>query len=144
MNAETFEIQMRARLASRWNCSEPRGFSQESILAGLHFTDMRIPQIYERFLRICGADAGSLFFDYEWSLASREARNSELDLQLTEYEIEKPKGFFTFLDFMGDYFWGFCDDEEDPHVLMFDQLQFADLSLRLSDFLTRWEQLETP
>jgi hypothetical protein len=139
-----FERQLRGRLRTRWDCAAPRGFSRHDIEQTAGIDVSRLPAVYPRFLETCGREAGSLFRDYNWSLSSRVSRNAELRLVCQECDLRPPAPAFSFLDYIGDYFWCFGESSDpNPVVMRHDsEVQWLTLPVRLDEFLLTWEQLE--
>ncbi len=133
---------LRRRLAERWACPAPTGLTLETIRTVSAFFPHELPDVYQRFLMVCGRDAGELFLEYEWQTEHLQSMNERM-LSYAEYSgVATPEFVFTFLDYIGDYFWCFRCGESDPQVLLFDHCEFADTGFRLSEFLLRWEQYE--
>jgi hypothetical protein len=144
MDAHEFEQKLRERLASRWKCPNPVGLEPEDLERALSFVEGPIPDLYKCFLKTCGVFAGTLFYEYHWKLGTRETRNRQLRLTSEEVEVRLPPNLYTFLDYIGDFFWCFfLHGDPDPEVLMFDLVELNPV-MRFSDFMLKWEQLEEP
>jgi hypothetical protein len=146
MNVEAldkFDRQLRRRLRDRWNCDAPVGCLSQEIKTSQDIAS-KLPEVYLRFLSICGLQAGDLFREYNWSPASRATRNAELRVVSEEFDLAPPAPAFCFLDYIGDYFWCFeLSGDPNPTVIRHDTgLQWVTLPIRLDTFLLTWDQLE--
>ncbi len=134
MTTDAFQTQFHTRLTERWSCPAPVGLSVEEIteLVGIHHN--QLPAVYIAFLTTCGRQAGNLFYDYHWTAESRVTRNQEMHLVAEELDFRLPNNLFTFLDYIGDYFWCFdLQTGEDPAVLRYDLVELVDCETRLSE-----------
>lgn len=141
---DEFTVQLRRRLAQRWMCNAPIPISAADLMKLRASMPGVLPVFYVRFLEVCGGGrAAGLFESYHWSPDSRLSRNAELRLVTREFGVSLPRGALTFLDYIGDYFWGFnLDDGENPPVWMFDLVEFTPFLPSLAEFFLTWEQLE--
>lgn len=140
-----FETRLRQRLKDRWNCDHPKGLSNSEIEESLGMPIAELPAIYVAFLHVCGADGGDLFYMYHWSAESRGERNQRLNPVAEEYEFELPPHLYTFVDYIGDYFWCFqLGNGDDPPVIRYDLDAIVPVTSELSEFFLTWEQCEAP
>jgi hypothetical protein len=145
MDAHEFERKLRERLATRWNCTDPVGVQPDVLEQSLRFVQGSLPDLYLCFLKTCGVYAGTLFFDYHWKVETGEARNREMRLPSEDREISLRPDLYTFLDYIGDYFWCLpLGGNSDPEVLMFDNTELSPTNFQFSDFILKWEQFEAP
>lgn len=140
----SFERQLRTRLRDRWNCDAPAGCLTSEIESLQEINGCELPAVYRQFLSVCGHRAGDLFRDYNWSLSTRGCRNAELRLVCDEFDLVPAGPTFSFLDYLGDYFWCFeLSGDPNPIVIRHDTgWQWLPLPTRLDTFLLTWEQHE--
>jgi len=141
---EKFQLQLKFRLASRWNCEIPEGCTTAEVNMLSATLDAELPAIYRAFLEMSGRSAGNLFDGYNWSFRSFESRQQRLKTECDESNCEYFPERLCFLDYAGDNFWCFdINTGCNPIVYRLDAWdKWNDIEVRLDGFFIKWDQLE--
>lgn len=145
MSTEEFISLLRQRLANRWRCAEPTGYS-EAELRNCWQSDARKPEVFQAFLVTCGIFMGDMFRSYEFTPFESESSRMDFEGFIKAFAIDVVPAV-PFLSYLREEYWAFPRESiqaeaDDPFVIHITVEGVQRDTRRLSEFFLTWEQFE--